>query len=304
MLKLSGLKTSFISHRTSANFVILIFILAICCTGCFSRFTQTKRQIREYYADQPVKPTYFTIQNDSVKLFCAVAGADTLPPLLIIHGAPGAWYGSRNILADTMITNRFQVISVDRPGYDKSTFKASRKTVTSISLQASIIYEAMRLNRSFKKGIVMGSSYGGPIAVNVAIDHPESFYRVLLLAAAIDPDKEKFWWFNKYVHHGPIKWMIPRFFRTATNEKYTHVKELRKLEPLWSKLAVPVTALQGDADHIVSPANLDFAKKMLAGKDATFISLPGVDHLIRWQRADLVKEIILNTPSPSPRAEH
>src|SRR5450432_3439573 len=170
MLKLSGLKTSYISHRTSAIFVILIFILAICCTGCFSRFTQTKRQIREYYADKPVKPTYFTIQNDSVKLFCAVSGADTLPPLLIIHGAPGAWYGSRNLLSDTMVTNRFQVISVDRPGYDKSTFINSRRPVTRIDIQAAAIYEAMRLNHSHRKGIVMGSSYGGPIAARIAID--------------------------------------------------------------------------------------------------------------------------------------
>lgn len=286
-----GLNTSDIRHRTSDIFLVLL--VSVLCSGCFRRFSQTSKQIKEYYKDKPVKPTYFTIQNDSVKLFCAVAGADTLPPLLIIHGAPGAWYGSRNLLADTMVTSRFQVISVDRPGYDKSAFKNSRKTVTSINLQATIIYEALRLNRSFKKGIVMGSSYGGPIAVKVAIDHPEAFYRVLLLAAAVDPDHEKFFWFNKYAHHGPVKWLLPHFMKAADNEKYTHVKELRKLLPFWSRLTVPVTALQGDADHIVSPVNLDFEKKMLAGKDATFIILPGVDHLIRWQRADLVRSIIL-----------
>ena len=287
------LKKSGIRHLTSDIKIVLILITALTCSGCFRRFTQTNSQIKEYFADKPVKPTYFTIQNDSAKLFCAVAGADTLPPLLIIHGAPGAWYGSRNILADTGLTNHFQVISVDRPGYDKSTFKNRRKTVTSINVQATIIYEALHLNRSFKKGIVMGSSYGGPIAVKLAIDHPESFYHVLLLAAAIDPNIEKFFWFNKYVHHGPIKWMLPRFMRTASNEKYSHVKELQKLLPLWGQLTVPVTAIQGEADHIVSPANLDFARKVLAEKNATFISLPGVDHLIRWQRADLVRTILL-----------
>jgi pimeloyl-ACP methyl ester carboxylesterase len=275
------------------RFFPLILFAALCCSGCFRRFTQTKRQLKEYYKDKPVKPIFFTIQNDSVKLFCAVSGADTLPPLLIIHGAPGAWYGSRNLLADTMVTNRFQVISVDRPGYDKSTFHNSRRALTSINLQAVAIYEAMQLNHSHQKGIIMGSSYGGPIAAKVAIDHPEAFYHLLLLAAAIDPNKEKFWWFNKYVHHGPLKWLLPRFFRTATDEKYTHEKELKELLPLWGKLTVRVTAVQGTADHIVSPANLDFARKVLAGRNATFISLPGVDHLIRWQRADLVKDILL-----------
>ncbi len=279
----------------------LILIISVCCTSCFRRFTQTNSQVKEYFAHKPVTPTYFTIQNDSAKFFCAVAGADTLPPLLIIHGAPGAWYGSRNILADTQLTNRFQVISVDRPGYDKSTFKNSRKTVTSINLQATIIYEALRLNRSFKKGIVMGSSYGGPIAVKLAIDHPESFYHVLLLAAAIDPNHEKFFWFNKYVHHGPIKWMLPHFMRAASNEKYSHVKELQKLLPLWPQLTVPVTAVQGDADRIVNPINLEFAKKVLAGKNADFILIHGADHLIRWQHDDLVKKLLLEQSAAAVR---
>lgn len=279
--------------KSDIRHFLLLFIISLLCSGCFRRFVQTDKQIKAYYSNKPVKPIYFTIENDSVQLFCAVSGADTLPPLLIVHGAPGAWYGSRNLLADTMVTNHFQVISVDRPGYNKSRFKGKRKAVTSIAIQATAIYEAMRLNHSSQKGIIMGSSYGGPIAVEMAIDHPESFYHVLLLAAAIDPDKEKFWWFNKFVHHGPLKWMLPHFFKSATDEKYAHVKELRKLQPRWNFLKVPLTAVQGDADHIVNPENLDFARRMLAGHDADFIVLPGVDHLIRWQREDLVRQLIL-----------
>lgn len=276
------------------HFCLFSFLL-VACSGCFRRFVQSDKQIKEYFSNKPVKPVYFTIEDDSIKLFCAVSGADTLPPLLVIHGAPGAWYGSRNLLADSLITTRFQVISVDRPGYNKTKYKGSRKAVTSIALQAAIIYQALRLNHSHQKGIVMGSSYGGPIAARIAIDHPERFYHLLLLAAAIDPNKEKFWWFNKYVHHGPLRWMLPHFFKTATDEKYSHVEELRRMQPLWQQLTVPVTAMQGDADHIVSPANLDFAKKMLAGKNDEFILIPGADHLIRWQHADLVREILLNS---------
>jgi len=289
-------KSAIFLSQFSMRFSYLIIFILFACSGCFRRFVQTDKQIEVYYQDKPVKPRYFTIENDSVKLFCAVSGADTLPPLLVVHGAPGAWYGSRNLLDDSMVTTHFQVISVDRPGYNKSTFRRSRKAVTSIALQASIIYEALQLNHSGKKGIIMGSSYGGPIAARIAIDHPENFYHVLLLAAAIDPDKEKFWWFNKYVHHGPLKWMLPRFFRTATDEKYAHVKELRNMQPLWPKLTVPVTAVQGDADRIVDPANLDFAKKVLAGKNAEFILIPGADHLIRWQHADLVESLLVRQP--------
>ncbi|HEY4148481.1 MAG TPA: alpha/beta fold hydrolase [Chitinophagaceae bacterium] len=275
------------------RFLLLLLLAGFACSGCFRRFTMSKEQVNTYFSQRSVQPVYFTIQNDSVQLFCAVTGADTLPPLLLIHGAPGAWYGSRNILADTDLQRHFQIIAVDRLGYGNSFFRGRRKAFTSIDLQVTAIHEALRLNRSGRKGIVMGSSYGGPIAAKMAIDYPDAFYHLVMLAPAIDPDKETFWWFNKYVHHGPLKWMLPRFMRRATDEKYTHVGELRKLLPYWKRLNIPVTVVQGTADRIVNPENLDFARMQLAGKQASFISLPGVTHLVRFQRADVVKHILL-----------
>lgn len=253
------------------------------------------KQVHAYFEARHTKLVFVTIQNDSVRLFCAMTGADTLPPLLLIHGAPGAWYGSRNMLADSELQQHFQIIAMDRPGYHHSRFNGSRKAVTSIARQSVAIHEALRLNRSHSKGIVVGSSYGGPIAAQMAIDYPDAFYHLVMLAPAIDPDKEKFWWWSSYIKGGPVKWVLPRFLRAATDEKDTHVTELRRMLPEWKRLTVPVTVVQGSADHIVDPANLDFARKMLAGKQADIISLPGVDHLVRFQRPELVKSILLKS---------
>src|SRR5215471_3523022 len=271
-------------------------------SGCFRRFVMTDKQIREYYKNKPVKPVYFTIRNDSVSLFCATTGADTLPPLLLVHGAPGAWYGSRTLLDDPELQRRFQIIAVDRPGYGNSTFKGSHRAVTSIQTQAIAIHEALRINRSFKTGIVMGSSYGAPIAAKIALLYPSDFHYLVMLAPAIDPDKEKFWWFHPWVKDGPIYWILPRYMRRATDEKFTHVEELRKLAPEWDRLNVPVTVVQGGADDIVDPANMDFAKKMLQGKQAEFIFLPDSRHLIRFQNPEVVRAILLKHTSTLSRA--
>lgn len=273
-----------------ASFLLITFL-----SGCFQRFVMTEKELKEYYKNKDDKPTYFTIQNDSVRLFCATAGSDTLPPLVLIHGAPGAWYGSRNFLEDSLLKKHFHIIAMDRPGYNKSRFRNKRKAVTSIELQAIAIHEAMRLNRSFKTGVLVGSSYGAPIAANMAILYPNEFHHLVMLAGAIDPEHEKFWWFHKFIRRGPIKWMLPRFMRVTTDEKFTHVKELRILQPKWSKLEVPVTVIQGGADWIVDPLNLDFAKAQLKNKQAEFIFLPEAGHLIRWQHPDLVKKVLLQT---------
>lgn len=260
----------------------------------------TEKEIREYYAGKPVKPVFFTIENDSIRLFCATTGADTLPPLLLIHGAPGAWYGSRNMLDDSILQKKFHIIAVDRPGYNKSRFKNKKRAVTSIGIQAVAIREALRLNRSRKKGVILGSSFGAPIAARIAMLYPEHFYHAFLLAPAIDPEKEKFWWFHKYINGGPVYWFMPGFLKTATDEKFAHIRELRKLEPLWQQLNVPVTVIQGGMDKIVDPANFEFAKKHLAGKNAAFIYLPDDGHMIRNRQSTLLRKILLNNTDSIP----
>src|SRR4028118_1143260 len=122
------------------RYVISVVLISM-LTGCFSRWVMTEKEIKAYYAQKPVKPTFFTIQNDSVKLFCATTGSDTLPPLLLVHGAPGAWYGSRIMLDDTILQAHFHIIAMDRLGYNKSRFRNKKKAVTSIDLQATAIME-------------------------------------------------------------------------------------------------------------------------------------------------------------------
>jgi pimeloyl-ACP methyl ester carboxylesterase len=286
------------------RFLLLWLLMSVTCTGCFRRFVLSEKQLRAWSASQPVKPVYFTIQNDSVSLFCATAGADTLPPLLLIHGAPGAWYGSRAMLTDSALLKHFQVIAVDRPGYNKSKFNGKRKAVTGIETQAVAINEAIRLNHSQRPGIILGNSYGGPIAAKIVIDHPDEFYHLVMLAPSIDPAREKFWWFHPYIRKGPVKWMLPRFMRNATDEKFAHVKELEKILPLWHKIQVPVTVIQGDADRIVDPANLNFARRQLSGGQANFILLHGAGHLIRWQYPGLVSKILLEAAAGVPEKNH
>jgi pimeloyl-ACP methyl ester carboxylesterase len=253
----------------------------------------TDKELQNYYKHKPSKPQYFIIQNDSVKLFCATAGDDTLPPLLLVHGAPGAWYGSRGMLEDTALQKRFHIIAMDRLGYNKSVFNNKKRAVVSIETQAIALQEALQLNRSGQAATVVGSSYGAPIAVKMAVLAPKKFNHVVLLAGALDPDIEKFWWFNGLVHHGPFRWMMPRFINHATDEKFAHVRELRKLLPEWQKLQIPVTVVQGGKDDIVRPANFDFAKKQLQGKQAHFVFIPEASHLIRWQYPELVKQLVL-----------
>ncbi len=266
--------------------------------SCFRSWRKNDRDIREHYANRSVKPTFYTIQNDSLKLFVATTGADTLPPLLLIHGAPGAWYGYLNMIDDSLLQSRFHIIAIDRLGYNHSSLRKKR-FVTSIETQARAAALALSLNRSRQKGVVLGRSFGAPIAAQMAILQPQHFEKLVMLAPAIDPAKEKFWWFSK-----PAKWWIVRLWlphrlNVATFEKFAHAKELEKLSKQWFKLQVPTTVVQGGKDWIVDPSNLDFARQQLANKNANFIFLPEAGHLISNSHPDLVRKLVLSPFQPS-----
>ena len=272
---------------------LLILLLFTSLTGCFRRWRMNDRQIQEHFSSRAVKPTFFTIENDSLKLYVASIGSDTLPPLLLIHGAPGSWYGYLPMLDDSVLQSQFHILSVDRPGYGKS--RKSRKAVTSLTKQAQWIAHALNLNHSGKPAIVLGRSYGAPVAARLAMLYPSRVKHLFMVSAPIDPEKEKFFWFSKWGKLPPVKLFLHRNMNLATAEKYSHIAELRQLQPLWPTLNVPVTLMQGGKDWLVDPENLDFAKKVLVGKPAEFIYLPEAGHMITKSHAELVRKMILRS---------
>ncbi|OIN61290.1 alpha/beta hydrolase [Arsenicibacter rosenii] len=264
----------------------------------------TEREIREHYAGRPLKPTFYTIDTDTSRLFVAATGADTLPPLLLIHGAPGAWYGYIRMLDDTLLSKQYHVISVDRPGYHKSRISGpwrKRRKQYTLGWQANTIAQALRLNHSGKPATVLGRSYGAPVAARLAADYPAQISQLFLVSPAIDPDAEKFYWFSTWGKFPLIQAFLPKFLNIATHEKFTHADELRKLLPSWSQIQAPVTVMQGGRDWIINACNFDFAKCVLDGKPANFIFLPEAGHLITNSHAELVRSLLL-TPSAGTAA--
>ena len=277
--------------------ITYLFLLMVLLTGCFRKFSMTEHAIRQHYIGKATRPTFYTIEDDSTKLFVATLGADTLPPLLLIHGAPGNWYGYLRTMDDTLLQRRFQMLVVERPGYGKSRQRRPLlrlKSRMGIDFQARSIAKALSLNRSGQLAIVLGRSYGAPIAVRLATLSPEKVGHLFLISPAIDPDKEKFWWFSKWGRLPLVQLFLPRSLNLATYEKYEHAHQLRGLLPYWSQLRPPITVVQGAQDWLIDQGNLAFAKRMLANKPARFQLLPDAGHLITDSHVGVVRALILN----------
>ncbi|MCF2444218.1 alpha/beta hydrolase [Dyadobacter sp. CY345] len=276
---------------------VIILILSVLLTSCFSRYLISEKQVRKHYASKDIKPEIHIIKNDTLSLSVASVGADTLPMLLLIHGAPGSLWGYMNLMDDKDLQQHFHIVSVDRVGYGKSALKMKkkRKYVTSIATQAKALLPVFQLNHSDQKVIVLGRSYGAPIAAKMVTLVPEKVKELIMVSPVIDPDKEKFYWFSKWGRNALIQLFLPGAFNTATAEKYSHSDELKKLLPVWQNLLVPTTVIQGGNDWIADPTNIDFARKHIKSKKAQYIFLNNAGHMITYTHLDMIKEMLLRS---------
>ncbi len=263
-------------------------------SSCFSRYIISAKQVRKHYAAKEVKPQTKLIENDTLTLSVASVGADTLPMLLLIHGAPGSLWGYMNLLDDPDLQRQFHIVSVDRIGYGKSRLKM-RKFVTSIEQQAQALLPVLALNRSDEKVTILGRSYGAPIAAQLVSLMPEKVKELIMVSPVIDPEKERFYWFSKFGKNSFVQLFLPGEFNTATAEKYSHAEELRKLMPVWKSLDVRTTVIQGGNDWIGDPSNIEFAKKHIKSKRAQFIFLFNAGHMLTFTHSDMIKEMLLRS---------
>jgi len=140
------------------------------------------KEVNLYYKMHGPKPNFYTYDTLGRKIFYAFANEKRieLPLLILIHGAPGAWYGYIHYLEDSFLLTHFRIISVDRTGYNHS---AIGGVEVIIEQQAKLLLPLLS-KANGTKCIVAARSYGAPIAVRMATLKPDNLSALLLTSCA------------------------------------------------------------------------------------------------------------------------
>ena len=282
--------------------LVLLFILITLFNKCLvlNKYNQSDRDLSYHYKSHVVKPSYKSVPFLQRKIhYAVIAKNDSLPLLVFVHGAPGAWYGYMNLMDDTLLQKKFKMISVDRLGYGKSGYGNAELSTQQQALSIKSIIEKENTNN--KKVILFGRSYGAPITAWLAINYPENIDKLFMISPVIDPAKEKFYWFSKAGKWKAVQWLLPEMLNVATAEKYAHQNEMKLMFPIWKDLCIPTTVITGEIDHIADTANFTFAKKYLTNCDTTLIKLKNVGHLVTYDRPELIRNLLLNGSSQSSK---
>jgi len=208
--------------------------------------------------------------------------------IFFVHGAPGSSSSYHTYLQDSLLLSKANLYSIDRPGYGYSNFG---KSEVSIEKQARVVAEIIE-SLPEENVIVLGHSYGGPIAAYSSLLSTK-IKSVLMLAPAIDPENEFFFKIAYFAKWKLTKWMVPGALAIAGDEKFAHIKELTKIKDTWKNVEVPIIHVHGNKDVVVPFENLDFSKNSFNEEYLNTIILDEENHFIPWSQYGLVKEELL-----------
>jgi pimeloyl-ACP methyl ester carboxylesterase len=138
--------------------------------GALVLFTwYTRRRIE---AALPPRGSFVTVAGSRMHIVRRGAGR----PLVLVHGL-GAQLGNFTYALTKRLEAHFHLICVDRPGCGYST----PLTPSALAHQASAI-AALLETLDVQKPIIVGHSYGGALALALALNHPERVAGLALIA--------------------------------------------------------------------------------------------------------------------------
>jgi len=217
-------------------------------------------------------------------------GEEKKNAFLFVHGSPGSMDAYLDYMVDTALLAHVDLITYDRPGFGNSGFG---KSMPSLTMQAEVV-SALMDELGYDKYWLSGHSYGGPIIVQVAMDHPKHVAGLCLVAGSVSADLEPKAPWRKWIDLPLVRQLLPVSMRVSNEELMPLKQDLTMIEDDWGKIKVPVSLIQGTKDVLVPYGNLPYAKEKLIASDTVLVQeMQDKNHFILWtDRPTVVEEML------------
>lgn len=236
--------------------------------------------------------------------YLEVAGA-AAARVVFIHGSPGDADNWAPYLSNLALRQRATLLAVDRPGWSA---EDRGQVVPDLREQARLLQPLLHLPLGAAgteaattdaatvpavptvPTVLVGWSLGGPIAAELAMDDPDAVQAAVMIAPAIDPQRDGARWYNHALTYWPAKALISSLLGDgmlwSNREILPLGPQLQTMAPRWSAVRAQLVVVQGEADGLVDPHTADFAQQSLpAGTQV--VRVPGAGHGVVFTQAAL-----------------
>lgn len=283
-----------------------------------------KFEARQKSTEPTIRP-YFGqfISVDGLRLHFVSKGAGR--PIVFIHGNPGSHQDfSRNLLGK--LSESYRTVAFDRPGHGHS--ERHQGATDTVEVQAQTLWAALK-QLSIERPIIVGHSWGGAVALAMALDGQDLEGLVLLAPAAYPGDPAQWWtllphlpllgnFFLKtltpllggrivrsslkeaydpqpvqedYAQAAAALWTRPEQIRACASDDRSLDDSLKLLSERYGEIRVPVVMVTGDSDLLVNPEE-QASRLHRSIRESKLICLEGVGHQIPQTRPEVVIEAI------------
>lgn len=281
-----------LTKRKFFYFSLLFLAASVLLLNSCLTFRKSDAQVKKHFRKQNTEVSIqrFPVPGyaDAMRVVGAPAGVQQELAVVFVHGAPGSSQDFYRYMQDSLLLREANLYSIDRLGYGYSNFGKAEESVAKHAQAVA----ALLAQLPEQKVLIVGHSFGGPIAALSSVYSPK-IVSVVMLAPAIDPEHEKI---LKIAYLGKWKatrWFVPKAMRVAADEKFSHVEALREVQPLWSQVKVPVLHYHGNRDVLVPYENIHFSTQVFDPSRLDTVTLEGENHFLPWTQFERLQQQLL-----------
>lgn len=272
--------------------LLVLFGLSVFGFSSCGLFTKTNKQLSKAVLKIPYTTTRTIALADGNRLRTVITKRDESPKptLVFVHGAPGGVDNFFNFHEDSLMVQKYNLVSYERPGYG---FKTGNESVVRFEDQAQVLTEILD-SLGLDTVHLVSHSFGGPVALEMSYAHPQRILSSMTVAVAVSPQHEKYFWLGKLSIWKATKWLLPKAIQVAGDEKYSHEVQLKIQQPKLAKIKTKMRCIHGNKDGIVPYQNLAYLQQHLTQADAQYVTLKGEGHLIPFTEFEWMRDQILD----------
>lgn len=282
MKKKFKFKKRYIAYSLIVSYIIM-------CQSCMT-MRMTSKETKEYFAKSETDFVDKTIEFDNHKIHYLQTGNPDNPTLFFVHGSPGSWDAYKEYLKDTLLLKQFRMIAVDRPGFGYSNFGEAQDLAT----QSQWLTTFFKKVDNGKPTTLIGHSLGGPAIVKMAVDNPNLYENLVILAGSVDPNAETPENWRPVLKSVPLRYLIPGALRPSNDELWWLKQDLMDMKPNLKNVVSDIIIIHGTKDRLVPYSNVAFMEKeFVNAKSISIIAIENADHFIPWTNLKMIRDELL-----------
>ena len=268
---------------------MILLVWLVLAQSCMT-FRVADAEAKQKFAEKGVTLKTNTIVVEKHHIHYAQTGSDSLPTIFFVHGTPGSWDAFSGYLQDSLLLQKFRLVSIDRPGFGNSDYGKPEN----LARQSQLISPLFKKLVNGKPYFLAGHSLGGPMIIKLAADNENMFSGIVVISGSIDPEEEKPERWRPLLFETPLNYLVPGAMRPSNEELWYLKTDLVLLKDDFKKINCPVYFIHGLNDTWVPPGNVEYGKKLLVNApEIGELMIPGANHFIPWSKFKEIREVLL-----------